>query len=133
VSPEAAVLVNHANTILGRATVMLNAGLNEDAARAAYIACFHIAQAYIFERTARTVKAHRGVRAEFFRLTNEDARTDPDLRRFLAQAYEYKSVADYFSGPNPVTAPDTAAEAIGTAQRFVAHFTQYVVPGAATG
>ena len=30
---------------------MLKAGLNEDAARAAYLASFHVAQAYIFERT----------------------------------------------------------------------------------
>ncbi len=73
---------------------MLTVGLNEDAARAAYLACFHVAQAYLFERTDRTPKSHKGVQMEFFRLVREDARADGDLRRFLSQSYEFKSVAD---------------------------------------
>jgi uncharacterized protein (UPF0332 family) len=123
VSPEAAVFVEHANTILARATVMLNADLNEDAAQAAYLAAFHIAQAYIFERIGKVLKTHNGVHLGFARLTMGDHRTDAELRRFLPRAYEYKSVADYFSGPNPITAPEAAAEAIKTAHRFVLHST----------
>jgi uncharacterized protein (UPF0332 family) len=80
---------------------MLKAGLNEDAARAAYIASFHVAQTYIFERTGKTSKTHHGVHREFSRLTKDDRRTDPELRRFLSRAYEFKSVADYF----PVRTP----------------------------
>ena len=130
--PESARFVEQANIVLGRADIMLSVGLNEDAAREAYLASFHVAQAYIFERTDRTFKTHHGVQREFFRLTQDDVRTDQVLRRFLSQSYEFKSVADYFSGPNPVTAPEDAAEAISTAKRFVAHFTQMVsVSGAA--
>ncbi len=105
---------------------MLSAGLNEDAARTAYPASFHMAQAYIFERTGKTSKTRQRVRREFFRLTKDDPRTDPDLRRFLARSYEFKMVADYFSGPTAVVASDEAEEAVSTAQRFVKHFTSLV-------
>jgi uncharacterized protein (UPF0332 family) len=122
--------VQQANIILERADVMLRAGLNEDAAREAYLASFHMAQAYIFERTDRALKTHHGVQTEFFRLTRDDARADPELRRFLSRSYEFKSVADYFSGSNPVTSAEAAAEAIATARRFVAHFAGLVtIPG----
>ena len=47
-TPESARFVAQANIILGRADVMLGAGLNEDAAREAYLASFHVAQAYGF-------------------------------------------------------------------------------------
>jgi uncharacterized protein (UPF0332 family) len=124
--PESARFVEQANIILARADIMLKAGLNEDAAREAYLASFHVAQAYIFERVDRTFKTHHGVQREFFRLSKDDARTDLGLRRFLSQSYEFKSVADYFSGPNPVTSAADAAEAVATAKRFVAHFAQLV-------
>jgi uncharacterized protein (UPF0332 family) len=132
VKPESVKFIEQANIMLTRADIMLSAGLNEDAAREAYLASFHTAQAYIFERTDKTFKTHRGVQSEFFRLTRHDARTDQDLRRFLAQSYEFKSVADYFSGPSPVTSRETAAEAIATARRFVEHFTRLVPPPIST-
>jgi uncharacterized protein (UPF0332 family) len=52
--PESAKFVEQANIVLARADIMLNVGLNEDAAREAYLASFHVAQAYIFERTDKT-------------------------------------------------------------------------------
>lgn len=127
--PESARFIEHArivlaraDIVLARADIMLAAGLNEDAAREAYLTSFHVAHAYIFERTGRVAKTHRGVQTEFLRLTHDDPRADPDLRRFLAQSYDFKAVADYFSGPDPVTSPDAAAEAIETARRFLTHF-----------
>ena len=107
---------------------MLAAKLNEDAACAAYLASFHTAQAYLFERAQRTFKTHHGVRREFVHLTRDNARVDPDLRRFLAQSYEFKAAADYFSGSNPVMPPEEAAAAIETARRFVDHFTALIDP-----
>jgi uncharacterized protein (UPF0332 family) len=96
---ESAAFLDQAGVMLGRAERMLLAGLNEDAARAAYLACFHLAKAYIFfERTGRASKTHHGVQAQFFRLTRDDTRADHELRRFLSQSYEFKSVADYGVG-----------------------------------
>jgi uncharacterized protein (UPF0332 family) len=43
--PESAKFVTQANIVLARADVMLKVGLNEDAAREAYLASFHAAQA----------------------------------------------------------------------------------------
>ena len=84
--PEAAAFLHQADVLLVRASTMLSARLNEDAARAAYLACFHVAQAFIYERTDRTAKTDRGVQSEFFRLSRDDPRGDPALRRFLAEA-----------------------------------------------
>jgi uncharacterized protein (UPF0332 family) len=77
--PESAKYIAQANILLGRADVMLKAGLSEDAARAAYLASFHVAQDYIFERTDKTSKTHHGVQREFLRLTKDDRRTDPKV------------------------------------------------------
>ena len=128
--PESTRFVEQAYIVLARAAIMSGAGLNEDAARAAYLASFHVAQAYIFERAGKTFKTHHGVQREFFRLVKDDPRADSDLRRFLSRAYEFKSIADYFSGPDPVISPDDATQAIATAKRFVIHFADLTpVPG----
>ena len=105
---------------------MLKAGLNEDAARGAYLACFHVAQAYTFERTGKTSKSHSGVQIEFFRLTKDDPRTDTELRKFLSRAYDFKSGADYFTGAYTVVSAQEAADALAMAKRFVAHFSSLV-------
>lgn len=105
--PEAARFIDQARIVLARADVMLGVGLNEDAAREAYLTCFHVAQAYIFERNGRVAKTHRGVQTEFLRQTHGDPRADPVLRRFLAQSYDFKAVADYFAGPDQSIAAPT--------------------------
>jgi uncharacterized protein (UPF0332 family) len=121
-NPETIQYINQANKIIIRADLMLSIGLNEDAARAAYIASFHVAQAYIFERTRKIAKSHHGVQTEFFRLTRDDSRVDPALRRFLSQSYEFKSVADYSTGDEAVTSAHEATDAVATAKSFIAHF-----------
>ena len=125
---ESTAFVSQADVLLARAALMLSVGLNEDAARETYLACFHVAQAYIFERTGKVAKSHHGVQTEFFRLTKDDPRTDTELRRFLSQSYEFKSVADYGVGPEAVTSAQEASDAVATARLFVAHFRQMVTP-----
>ena len=46
--PESARFIEQAGIVLARADIMLGVGLNEDAAREAYMISFHVAQAYIF-------------------------------------------------------------------------------------
>jgi uncharacterized protein (UPF0332 family) len=77
---------------------MLGVRLNEDAGRAAYLAGFHAAQAFIFE---------------------DDRRFKHDLRIFLSQAYNLKSIADYEEGPGSEVSAERAAAAIETAARFI--------------
>ena len=124
--PESAKFIDQAHIVMARADLMLTVKLNEDAARAAYFASFHVAQAYVFERTGKTSKSHHGVQTEFFRLTKGDERIDPTLRRFLSQSYEFKSVSDYFTGAEAVTSATEAAEAVATSKRFAAHFASLV-------
>lgn len=121
-TPESTAFLDQANIMLARADRMLSAGLNEDAARAGYLACYHVAQAYTFERTGRTSRSHHGVQTEFFRFSREDPRADAELRRFLSQSYEFKSLADYGTGPDAVTSSGAAANAVAVAKRFVSHF-----------
>ena len=100
------------------------------AAREAYYAAYHAAEAYIFEQTGKAATTHRGVRSEFGRLARGEPGIDRELTRFLATAYQLKATADYGIGPTvaPISA-DQAAAAITTARRFVDTITQLLPPG----
>jgi len=52
-------------------------------AREAYFPAYHAAAAYLFERTGRTAKTHRGLRSEFARLARNESRIDRSIWRFL--------------------------------------------------
>jgi len=64
-------------------------------------------------------KTHRGVHAQFARLTRNEPRLGIELRQFLAQAYDIKSIADYGLGPDTDVSLDRAGAAINTAEEFV--------------
>jgi len=99
---------------------MRGIALYDEAGRAAYLAAFHAAQAFIFERTGRFPKTHQGVRGQFGGLARGDTRIDISLRRFLTDGYDLKSVADYGIGDDATVSAEDADEAIETANRFVA-------------
>jgi uncharacterized protein (UPF0332 family) len=122
VKPETEQFIAYARKLLADASRMIGAGLEDHAARTAYLACFHMARAYTFERSGRLAKTHGGVQTEFFRLSKDDARSDPELRTFLTTAYHYKSSSDYETGPEDTPTPEDAREAVETARRFVAEF-----------
>ena len=56
---------------------------------------------------------HRG------QATADEARLDPELRRFLPHTYDMKAIADYETGPGAVIPPEQVETAIETAARFV--------------
>jgi len=97
----------------------LDIDVAEVAAREAYLAALHGAQALIAERTGRTVKRHHGVHTEFAGLTREEPRLDPELRQFLPRSYNLKTVADYEVGDQDDISEQQALAAIETATRFV--------------
>lgn len=98
---------------------MLEIRLTEDTGRAAYLAGFHAAQALIFEKTGSVTKTHKGVHAEFARLTRHEPRIDPELRRFLPQSYDLKGLCDYELGPDAVVPYEKAVAAVESAARFI--------------
>lgn len=105
---------------------MLNVHLDDAAGRTAYLAGFHAAQAFIFERRRRAAKTHHGVQTEFFRLTKGDTRINSEMRTFLSRGYNLKSAADYHTDPLADIGPETAASAIAEAKAFVALLTAIV-------
>ncbi len=118
-TPEAEAHLDKARECLTRARIIVAAGVMEDAARDAYLAAFHAAQALICERTGRDAKTHGGVHIAFARLTRNESRIDEELRRFLPQSFNMKAVADYELGPGAVIPAEEAASAIEMATRFV--------------
>ena len=65
-------VLGEGTALLVEAETMLGVGLNTAAGRTAYLAGFHAAQALIFERDGKVLKTHRGVIAEFLKLTKDD-------------------------------------------------------------
>jgi uncharacterized protein (UPF0332 family) len=123
VKPETAQFVEFARDMLSRAGRMASVDLYDDAGRAAYLVCFHVAQAIIFEHQGRVLKTHRGVQTEFNRIMKDQPGADMALVGFLARAYKFKAVADYgFDTPVHATADD-ARDAVKEATRFVDAFT----------
>jgi uncharacterized protein (UPF0332 family) len=118
VTPEAGKFIEKAHDCLRRARIILDAGVGEDAGRDAYLAAFHAAQAFIHARSGRAVKTHRGVQTRFSMLVLNEPRL-MEFQRFLSQAYNLKSVADYDLGPGADVPLDQAKAAIDTAARFI--------------
>lgn len=119
-TPEAADFLTNAQRPASEAEALLQSSFVEAAARTAYLAGFHAAQALIFDRTSRVLKTHNGVHAEFARLVRDHGSFGPALRGFLSRAYEFKAVADYGVGDKMRGTPDEARDAIGDATRLVA-------------
>ncbi len=80
---------------------------------------FHAAQAVIFELGGKVAKTHRGVHAQFARLTREHPTLGPELSRHLSQAYDFKAVADYEIGPDATIPLADALAAAEVAEDFV--------------
>lgn len=125
---ETAQFVEFARDMLQRARQMSSIHLNDDAGRAAYLACFHVAQAIIFEREGRVLKTHRGVQTEFNRIMKDDPRADVELVGFVARAYKFKTVADYGFDTTSHQSDDDARNALNEATRFFDAFTALLSP-----
>ena len=128
---ESADYLNRARATLSDAIQINTLPLPHIAAREAYLAVFHAAEAYIFEQTGKVAKTHRGVRAEFARLARNEPRIGRDLTTFLGTAYQFKTIADYAVGytATPISAP-MATTARSTAERFIDVVSQLLAPGA---
>jgi uncharacterized protein (UPF0332 family) len=117
-TPEAAQESAAARRHLTDAKAIAGLDIAYVAAREAYIAAFHAAEAFLHDRTGSLAKTHPGLRTEFARLTRAEPRIDPSFSRFLANAYEMKSVADY--GVEPASVSSEAAKAvIDTAEQMI--------------
>jgi uncharacterized protein (UPF0332 family) len=119
VKPESAQYLEKARQALKEARAVAGIELVEAAGRAAYLATFHAAQALIFERTGKVAKTHRGVHAQFSRLTKNEPKLGTEPSRFLSQAYDFKAVADCEIGPDATVPLAEAIAATKAAENFV--------------
>ncbi len=117
--PQTGAFLERARDLVARAPALLADGYVEEAARAAYMAGFHAAQAMLFEREDRVFKTHGGVQSEFHKAVRNDPRFDADLRGFLARTYQLKATADYGTGPDAIVSDAQAAVALAAARLFV--------------
>jgi uncharacterized protein (UPF0332 family) len=118
VTPEAARYLDKARQCL-RDAVVYRPLVPRIAAREAYLAAFHAAEALLHDRTGKVAKTHRGLRAQFARIAKDEPRIDQSVSEFLARAYELKSLADYGTGTEANISLATASVAVETATRFV--------------
>ena len=89
-TPETAAFLSAADEALADAKRILEIDIPRQAARLAYYAQFHAAQAFIFEVAGTTSKTHKGVDKQFHRLTKSDQRLPSGLARELSSAYRSK-------------------------------------------
>jgi uncharacterized protein (UPF0332 family) len=78
VKGQSAAFLEKSRELLDDADAILSVNRHEAAARAAYMAGFHAAQALIFENSGRIYKTHAGLQSEFSRLVKDaDGRSNP--------------------------------------------------------
>jgi len=119
VTPEAAEYLERAREDLADARKIAAIGLARVAARSAYYAAFHAAEALIIHHSGKVAKTHSGVRAELARLLKDQAGPDRDMLAYLARNYAYKQIGDYAVGRDASVTPKQANDAIEGADRFI--------------
>ena len=117
-SPEADAFMGKARDDLMEARLIATLPLPKAAARSAYYAAFHAAEALIVERTGKIAKTHAGVRSEFSRLL-KDQGSPQDVLPILALGYRYKEISDYGLGPAANVTAEDATKMIEAAARFI--------------
>lgn len=118
--PDTADHLRKARQMLADARTIAGISLHHVAAREAYLAAFHAAEAYIFEQTGKVAKTHRGVRAMFSRVAKAEPRISQEFVAFLGRGYELKSIVDYDTNDaTPPISAERAGFAIDTAGRFI--------------
>jgi uncharacterized protein (UPF0332 family) len=118
-TPEAQDYLDKARDNLDEARKIAAIGLAKAAARSAYYAAFHTAQALNVQRTNKIAKTHSGVRSEFARLAKDTPSIDKTFPTFLAQAHLYKEISDYGIGDGANVTMAEANDAITTAGRLI--------------
>lgn len=114
-----AYYIAKARKVLETARNLVDDGYFSCGAREAYLAAFHAAQAYIFDHTGRAAKTHKGVQSQFAQLAAQEPLIEEEFRRFLPQAYNMKTIADYELGPEAEISAPVASAAVDMAERFV--------------
>ena len=126
--PQTSAYPDSADEAIRDAKKILAINIPRQAARLAYYAQFHAAQALIFERTDKVAKTHRGVDKEFHRLALAEPTFTFGLAATLSAAYHFKEFADYETGPAGAVTVADAGQAIAAAEHFVTLVRRAITP-----
>ena len=118
-TPEARDYLDKAAEDLADAQKILGIGLAKPAARGAYYAAFHAAEALLVARTGRIAKTHSGLRTALAQLLRDGDSDDREMLSFLARAYKYKEVSDYSVGLTTKITLADAETVIDGARKFL--------------
>ena len=127
-TPEASASFVRAVRDLEDARRIASIGLARVAARSAYYAIFHAAEALIVARTGKIAKSHSGVRSEFSRLLGPTPGEHRELITILGNSYRYKEIADYSLDPDARITDGDAEALISSASRFLASIEAMLSP-----
>ena len=130
--PETEDYIAKARECLDAAIKIQSLCLPQVAAKEAYLAAYHAAQAFVFERNGKVVKSHGGMRTQFALLAKDDPRIDRTLAALLGRAYKFKEVADYAVGSQAAVTLTEAQGVIDIAQNFVDTIVGLLPPVSAT-
>ena len=97
--------------------------LPEVAAKEAYLAAYHAAHAFIFEKTGKVIKTQGGMRTMFALLSRDDPRIDPGMLATLGRAYKFNEIADYATGARNSVTPEESRDIIDLARDFINRIT----------
>lgn len=117
--PECAAYIDKARSQLESARNLARDGYANEAGRAAYLAAFNAAQAYIYDHTGKAAKTHAGVRSQFAQLGTLEPSIGAEMTTFLSDAFNMKKIADYELGPDSLLPMDRVVAAITKATAFV--------------
>ncbi len=130
--PQTSAYLDSADEAIRDAKQILAVNIPRQAARLAYYAQFHAAQALIFERTDKVAKTHKGVDREFHRLAMAEPTFAPGFAATLSASYHFKEVADYETGAAAVVTAADAGQVITAAEHFVTTVRRALAPPAGT-
>ncbi|SFL48870.1 HEPN domain-containing protein [Methylorubrum salsuginis] len=116
-TPETKDYLDKAAENLADARTILAIPLAKVAARSAYYAAFHAAEALLMARTGRIAKTHRGVRSALAELLSDASTDDREILTFLARGYRFKELSDYGVGSAAVITEAEASDLINGASR----------------
>jgi len=116
---EVVLHLQKARRLLDVAQRLIRDHYANDAARDAYLATYHAAQAYIIDHAGKAAKTHNGAHSQFAQLATLEPRITLELQRFLPQSYSMKALADYEFGEGAEIPAERAAAAVATATRFI--------------
>jgi uncharacterized protein (UPF0332 family) len=120
VTPDTEAFLWKARQFLDKGQAMRAAGWHDEAGRAAYLAGFHAAQAYIVRHDGAIPRTHAGVQTRFAFHAQRSGEFSLEARRFLSRAYALKAIADYEIAPSQPVTEDRALDALRDASDFVA-------------